>query len=123
ALNCADFVTIHVTGGESVRNMIAKPELKCMKKTAVLINTTRGFIINETDLIWALEQGIIAGAALDVFSEEPIQKDNPLLTQPQVIVSPHNAASTPEARQRAQEACAENIFMALEGQRPSFALN
>lgn len=123
ALSCADFVTIHVAGNQSVRNMIAEPELNSMKRTAVLINTTRGFVINETDLVQALELGSIAGAALDVVSEEPIRKDNPLLTMPQVIVTPHIAANTPEARRRAQEACAEAISEALEGKRPSLALN
>lgn len=123
ALERADFLTLHVAGGPAVRGMIGRQQLEKLRPHAVLINTTRGFVVDEPALIEALEQHRIAGAALDVFLQEPLTEPNPLLTMDQVIATPHNAASTPEARLRSQKQCAENIIRALNGQRPDFALN
>ena len=123
ALSKGDFVSLHVAGSSDTRHLIGANELAAMKSNAILINTTRGFVVNEADLIDALQKGIIAGAALDVFSEEPTAEDNPLLYMDNVIATPHNAANTPEARMRAQIACAENIIECFEGKQPTWALN
>lgn len=123
ALKAGDFVSIHVAGSDRRIHLINAAELKLMKSDAILINTTRGFVINEEDLIQALKNGTIAGAALDVFTQEPISEDNPLLRMENVIATPHSAANTPEARIRAQKACAENIISCLETGRPLRALN
>lgn len=123
ALRQADFVTLHVAGGESVKNMIDASKLSLMKREAILINTTRGFVVNEADLIQALSSHVIAGAALDVFTTEPVREKNPLLTMENVVATPHNAANTPDARLRSQEQCAKNILKAMNGERPAFALN
>ncbi|MDO4333406.1 MAG: hydroxyacid dehydrogenase [Eubacteriales bacterium] len=123
ALAEADFVTLHVAGGESVRNMIDASKLAMMKREAILINTTRGFVVNEADLIDALSNHVIAGAALDVFETEPVREANPLLLMDNVIATPHNAANTPDARLRSQEQCVRNILCAMNGERPPFALN
>lgn len=123
ALKRGDFITLHVAGGESVRDMIGPAQFSCMKPTAILVNTTRGFVVNEEALEEALEHHRIAGAALDVFAVEPVTAFHPLLTMENVIATPHNAANTPDARLRSQEACAGNIIAALHGERPPFALN
>ncbi|MCC8045950.1 MAG: hydroxyacid dehydrogenase [Clostridiales bacterium] len=123
ALGAGDFVTIHVAGGESVRHMINAETLAAMKPTAILINTTRGFVIDERALAEALEKHVIAGAALDVFETEPVTGKNPLLTMENVIATPHNAANTPDARLRSQKACAENIISLFAGIIPESALN
>ena len=123
ALSQGDFISLHVAGTSSTKHMISAKELAMMKNSAILINTTRGFVIHEADLISALQNNVIAGAALDVFTEEPIAKDNPLLSMDNVIATPHNAGNTPEARMRAQIACAENIIECFEGERPTWALN
>ena len=94
-----------------------------MKPTAILINTTRGFVVNEQDLIDALKNGVIAGAALDVFLEEPVIKASALFNMENVIVTPHNAANTAEAKLRSQQECANNIIAVFQGGHPPFALN
>lgn len=123
ALSCADFVTLHVAGTEQTRHMISKKQFHEMKKTAILINVSRGFVVNETDLIEALRNQEIAGAALDVFEEEPIAPGNPLMLMENVLATPHCAGNTMDARLRSQKECAEDIIAALEGKRPRFAQN
>ncbi len=123
ALRAGDFISIHVAGSDSRIHLINMAEFKLMKPSAIIVNTTRGFVINEADLIQALSTGMIAGAALDVFTTEPVQSGNPLLLMENVIATPHSAANTPEARIRAQIACAENIISCFETGRPVNALN
>lgn len=120
---CGDFITLHVAGGESVRDLINARIFALMKPTAILINTTRGFVVNEQDLIDALKNGVIAGAALDVFLEEPVIKASALFNMENVIVTPHNAANTAEAKLRSQQECANNIIAVFQGGHPPFALN
>lgn len=123
ALKVGDFISIHVAGSDSRVHLINAAELKLMKPFAIIVNTTRGFVINETDLIDALNNGTIAGAALDVFTQEPVQDQNPLLLMENVVATPHNAANTPEARVRAQIACAKNIIACFETGKPLNSLN
>ena len=123
ALSQGDFISIHAAGSDSTQHLISNREFSLMKSSAIILNTTRGFVVDEAALISALQNGIIAGAALDVLSEEPVQADNPLLSMENVIITPHNAGNTPEARLRAQIICAENIVDCLNGRRPTYALN
>ena len=89
-LKRSDIISIHCPL-DGNRNLIGLKELKMMKPSAYIVNVSRGGIINEQDLYTALSQGIIAGAACDVFSPEPIRKDNPLLTLANFIATPHIA--------------------------------
>lgn len=88
-LKQSDFVTIHMVLSDRSRGLIGAPELSMMKRTAYIINTSRGPIIDEAALITALQDGTIAGAGLDVFNTEPLPRDHPLRTLPNVILTPH----------------------------------
>ena len=108
-LDLADFISVHVPLNKETKNLIAKEELKQMKKNCILVNTARGGIINEKDLIWALTNKKIYGAGLDVFETEPPLKDNPLFQLDNVLLTPHNAALTLECRKRMAVETCENI--------------
>ena len=90
-------------------------EFTQMKSTAVLINTARGPIVDEKALIHALEKGKIAGAALDVFEDEPLPKESPLRRMDNVLLAPHNANSSPEAWERVHWSTINNLFEVLLG--------
>ena len=102
-------ISIHIPLDKETKNLITKEELKQMKENCILINTARGGIINEKDLIWALTNRIIYGAGLDVFETEPPSKDNQLFQLDNVLVTPHNAALTLECRKRMAIETCENI--------------
>lgn len=104
-LKVSDVVSIHVPLTDETKNMISKKQLTEMKKTALIINCSRGGIINETDLVEALKAGEIAGAGTDVFCSEPPKTDDPLLNCPNLIVSPHSAAQTREAVIKMAQMC------------------
>jgi glyoxylate reductase len=113
----ADFVSIHVPLLESTRHLIGEPQLKMMKKTAYLINTSRGPVIDEKALVAALKSGEIKGAALDVYEEEP--KMAPGLAElPNTVLTPHTASATEETRSAMSELAAKNIIAVLGGQPP-----
>ena len=95
-LKNSDIISIHVVLGEKYKNLITKKELKTMKKTAFLINTSRGQIINENDLIQGLKDETIAGAGLDVFNEEPLPQDHKLRFLPNALLLPHIGYVTAE---------------------------
>ena len=94
-----------------------------MKKTAVLINVARGAVVCEKDLIWALENGEIAGAALDVLEQEPPEKDNPLFRFDNVIISPHAAWYSEESQAILQRTPAEDVARVLRGELPLNLVN
>ncbi|MEM0006719.1 MAG: hydroxyacid dehydrogenase [Candidatus Bathyarchaeia archaeon] len=119
----SDVVTIHATLTEETKHLIGERELRSMKKTAFIVNTARGAIIDEKALIKALKEGWIAGAALDVFEEEPPSPDNPLLKMENVIVTPHFASCTYEAYQREALLAAEEVLRVLKGENPKFIAN
>lgn len=119
----SDIVTIHTSLREDTLHLIGEKELRLMKKSAIIVNTARGAIIDEKALIRALEEGWIAGAALDVFTEEPLKPDNPLLKMENVILTPHVASFTYEAFQREAFTAAEEVLNALLGRRPKFVVN
>ena len=112
-----DIVSIHVPLVESTKNLISKKELESMKKTAVLINCARGGIVNEKDLIDALNNGVIAAAGTDVFEQEPPTQDNPLLKAKNLLVSPHSAAQTREAVINMHLMCMEGCLAVLNGEQ------
>ena len=113
----SDFVSVHVPLLETTRHLIGEPQLRIMKKTAYLINTSRGPVIDEKALVVALKSGEIKGAALDVFEFEP--KITPELLQlDNVILTPHIASATEETRSKMSDLAATNIIEALEGHTP-----
>lgn len=114
-LEQADFVTLHVPARPDTENLIGADELAAMKPTAYLINTSRGSIVDEEALLRALDEETIAGAALDVFVEEPAS-DNPLARHPKVIATPHIGASTEDAQAEAARKVAEELVARLAGQ-------
>lgn len=105
----ADIVSVHLPLNSETKGVIGKKELKAMKPTAILINTARGAIVNEAELIAALEQKEIAGAGLDVFEKEPIESNNKLLKLNNVVLTPHVAYRTEEALNRRMEVTVKNI--------------
>jgi len=105
----SDVVSLHCPLTEETREMINTERLTQMKPGAFLLNTGRGPLINETDLANALHKGIIAGAGLDVLSTEPPAADNPLLTAPNCIITPHIAWASFEARKRLLQMVADNL--------------
>ena len=105
----ADIVSIHLPLNKDTKGIIGKEELSAMKPTAIIINTARGAIINESDLIAVLEQKQIAGAGLDVFEKEPIDSNNSLLQLENVVLTPHVAYRTEEALNRRMNVTVKNI--------------
>ena len=116
----SDFVTLHVPARPETERLIDAETLAAMKPTAYLINTARGSVIDEDALLQALDGGVIAGAALDVFSTEPAT-GNPLASHPAVIATPHLGASTRDAQTSAAEDVARGLIAAL-GRRPAEAI-
>ena len=118
----SDFISIHAALTPETRGMIGAKEFVQMKKSAVLVNCARGEIVQEAALADALKNGVIAGAALDVFEKEP-PAGSPLLAAPHVVFTPHLGASTHEAQTRAGAIIADQVMKALGGQRPDFLVN
>ena len=114
ALKNIDFLTIHMPLNEKTKNLIDIKKMKQMKKTSVIINTSRGGIVNEFDLDKALNNKIILAAGLDVFDNEPVNLDNPLLNNKRVILTPHTAALTDECKIRMARETASNIINFFE---------
>ncbi|MBC8061505.1 MAG: D-2-hydroxyacid dehydrogenase [Clostridiaceae bacterium] len=114
-LTKSDFVTIHCPLNEETRNLINKDSLNLMKSSSYLINTSRGSIINEVDLAFALDAHSIAGAGLDVISIEPPKENNPLFLAKNCIITPHIGWASKEARGRLLNIAIENINSFLEG--------
>ncbi|MFP3915503.1 MAG: NAD(P)-dependent oxidoreductase, partial [Actinomycetota bacterium] len=110
----SDFVTLHVPARPDTHGLIGVEELATMKPTAYLVNTSRGSVVDEDALLAALEEGGIAGAALDVFAEEPAS-DSPLARHPRVIATPHIGASTADAQSTAAVQVAEELVRRLGG--------
>lgn len=116
-LRNSDIVSLHVPLTKDTRGLVNAERLALMKPGAVLINCSRGEIVVEPDLVAALEGGVIACAALDVFAREPVPADNPLLALPNVIVTPHMAAQTREAASRMATRAAEGVLAVMRGER------
>jgi glycerate dehydrogenase len=111
----SDVVSLHCPQTQENTGFVCESLLKKMKRSAFLINASRGGLVNEKDLAKALNAGILAGAALDVVSVEPIEQGNPLLSAQNCLLTPHMAWSTLDARRRLMEGTAENIRAFLAG--------
>jgi D-3-phosphoglycerate dehydrogenase len=117
----ADFVTLHLPLNDETRHAIGADAIAKMRDGVRIVNAARGELVDETALVAALESGKVAGAAVDVFEQEPYH--GPLLTAPNIIVTPHLAASTEEAQDRAGVIVAEQVVAALEGGLVTNAVN
>lgn len=119
----SDFVTLHVPLTPETRGLIGAPQLAMMKPNAVLINTSRGPVVDQRALANALQQGRPAMAALDVTDPEPIPIDDPLLQLPNVIIAPHIASGSRATREKMAEMAVDNLLAALHGQLPPNCVN
>lgn len=119
----SDIVSINTALTEETRHMIRARELSLMKRDALLVNTSRGGIVDEEALMEALGSRRIAGACLDVYSEEPLPAESLLRRLENVILTPHSAASTKEARENRYELFAENTRRVIEGRSPLNVVN
>ncbi|MBE8949196.1 MAG: phosphoglycerate dehydrogenase [Quinella sp. 3Q1] len=122
-IKTADFITVHMPLTNSTRNMISISQMRMMKPTVRLINCARGGIINENDLVTALNEKIIAGAAIDVFENEPLDENSPLRTLKNIILTPHLGASTVEAQIGVSVDVAKGIIDALNNKPVATAVN
>lgn len=111
----SDVVSLHCPLNEETREIINSVTLSQMKQSSILLNTGRGLLINEADLAKALGEGIIGGAGLDVLSTEPPATDNPLLSAPNCVITPHIAWATFEARTRLLQMATENLKSFIDG--------
>jgi len=122
-LRRSDFVTIHVPLTHETRKLIGERELKLMKKTAILVNTARGPIVDQKALTKALSEGWIAAAGLDVFEKEPIDPNDPLLRLRNVVLTPHIGSASHDTRNKMAEMAAEGIVKVLKGEKPENLYN
>ncbi|MCX7372372.1 MAG: hydroxyacid dehydrogenase [Alphaproteobacteria bacterium] len=111
----ADWVTVHCPSNTETRGMVNAEFLRTTKKGAHIVNTARGTLVDEAALAAALHSGHIAGAGLDVFWEEPVRADNPLLSAPNTVVTPHSAAATVQGMRRMGISCVESIIGHFNG--------
>jgi len=122
-LKTADIITIHMPLTEETRDFISEPELNIMKPTAYLVNTSRGGLVNQVALVKALRERRIAGAALDVFPEEPLPRDAEILKLDNVVLTPHIGGSTFEALERLARVVIENCLRVKQGEHPLYVVN
>jgi glyoxylate reductase len=118
----ADVVSLHVPYNTQTHHLIGARELGLMKRSAYLINTARGPLVDEAALVEALRTGTIAGAGLDVFEREP-ELSPGLATLPTAVLAPHLGSATVETRTRMATMAAENVLAVLRGQRPAHLVN
>lgn len=119
----ADIISLHVPLTEETKGLVNRSLLESMKPTAILINTSRGGVIEEQALLQLLESGKLRGAGLDVFSQEPLPANHPLCRLPNVILSPHSAALTKECRLKMLQHAIEGLLDVLEGRKPQWVAN
>jgi glyoxylate reductase len=119
----SDFVSLHVPLVTATRHMIGEAELATMKRTAILINTARGAIVDPQALVGALRAGRLAGAGLDVTDPEPIGANDPLLELPNVVVTPHVGSASHATRLRMAELAVDNLIDVFEGRHPRHCAN
>jgi glyoxylate reductase len=119
----SDFISIHVDLNKDSLHLIDNKKIGLMKKTAFIINTSRGKIINENHLIDALKNGRIAGAGLDVYDREPILHSNPLLKMSNVVILPHIGSATYHTRSKMSEIAVYNILNFFRNKKPVYQVN
>jgi len=118
----SDIISIHVPHTKETNQIFNMKILKKMKKTAFLINTSRGKVVNEKDLVTALKQKIIAGAGIDVFETEPIKKNHPFMKLENLVMSPHVGSSTEETRIQMAELTVKNLIYGMNGKKPIYSV-
>jgi glyoxylate reductase len=112
----SDFVSVHLALNAQTRNMLDSEKIAMMKPGVILVNTARGGIVDELALARALDSGRVYAAGIDVFEQEPVAMDNPLLQHPRVVVAPHIGSATTLTRARMANMAADNAMAALSGQ-------
>jgi len=122
-LPAADIISLHLPGTPETKEIVNKEFLKKMKPGAWLVNTARGDLIQETDLVEALEAGHIRGAALDVYPQEPPEKNSPLLLMDQVITTPHMGAHSDSATNNMGRMALAECLAVLRGEEPKYQVN
>ena len=122
-LRRSDFLSIHADLNTDSYHLMKSSRLRMMKKTSYIINNSRGQIIDERDLIQALNKKIIAGAALDVFKNEPIPHHNSLLTMKNVVTLPHIGSATNQTRSKMSQIAVQNLLNVFEAKEPIFLVN
>lgn len=122
-LQVSDIVTLHVPLTPQTRHLIDAKRLSLMKPEAYLLNLARGEVVDESALAAALDEGRLAGAGLDVFTQEPVDPDDPLLASDKVMLSPHVSGGTNESRVRILQVTVENVTRVLAGEKPLNVVN
>jgi lactate dehydrogenase-like 2-hydroxyacid dehydrogenase len=122
ALPAADFVSLHVDLNAGTRRLMGRTEFALMKATAFFVNTSRGAVVDQSALRWAVAEGEIAGAGLDVLEEEPPAPDDPLLQDPNVIILPHIGSATTETRNAMAQCAVDNLLMVLRREGRPFVV-
>jgi glyoxylate reductase len=118
----SDIISIHVPHTKETNQIFNMKIFKKMKKTAFLINTSRGKVINEKELSIALKLKIIAGAGLDVFETEPISKNHPFMKLNNIVLSPHVGSSTKETRIKMAKITIKNLMLGIKGKKPIYSI-
>ena len=118
----SDIISVHVPHTKETDHLFDMKVFRKMKDTAFLINTSRGKVINEKDLVMAIKKKIIAGAGLDVFEEEPIKKDHALAKLENVVLTPHIGSSTKETRSKMAEIAVKNLDLGINGKKPVYSV-
>ena len=118
----SDFISIHVPHTKETDQLFDMKVFKKMKKTSFLINTSRGKVINEKDLVAALKKKVISGAGLDVFEVEPINKKHPFVKLPNIVLAPHIGSSTKETRSKMAEITVKNLDLGMKGKKPIYSV-
>lgn len=119
----ADFVISTIALTEETRDLFNRDLFQSMKNTAFVINVSRGAVVNEDDLLRALDQGAIAGAGLDVYAREPLDPTSPLLSRKNVIATPHVAGATRQNYEGVARIVADNLLLFKKGETPRFCIN
>jgi len=114
-LKTADVVSVHLKLSDESKNLLSEARLRLMKKSAYLVNTARGAIVDETALVKVLKENVIAGAALDVFVEEPLPKNHPLVDLENVVITPHLGWPTDSGFEGFAENAVANILDYTQG--------
>jgi phosphoglycerate dehydrogenase-like enzyme len=114
-LSRSEVISIHIRASEKTRHLLNRQAFAKMKPSCILVNTARASIVDSEAMTAALRTGRLAAAGLDVFDQEPLPPNDPLLSLPNVVLSPHNSGMTPEAIQRGNEMVVENVVAFLEG--------
>jgi D-3-phosphoglycerate dehydrogenase len=122
-LGRSDYVSLHCPLTAETRHLIGKSQLELMKPSAFLINMARGPVVDQPALYQALVKGMIAGAALDVFEQEPPQVDDPLFQLENVIFTPHSSSWSAESERQVRQDAAHNVVTVLQGKVPRYVVN